>query len=119
MIRPVFTRYAVRLLPAICVLAPCAPGDAATQVSLSISVLAQLTGLNDISFPNADISTAAISSQNNCAWSNTLSRGYTITASGSGAGQAFTLTSGSGANPAYTVSWAGTANACSGMFLNE
>jgi hypothetical protein len=49
-------------------------------------------------------------------WSNTATKGYTITATGSGAANAFTLSNGSGIVP-YSVEWAGTSGQTSGSAL--
>lgn len=94
-----------------------APALSATQGSLgststgSVTITAtvpnraQLTALSDISFTNADPSTDATSSQNVCAWSNTATKGYGITATGSGKGGAFTLASGALTPVPYSVQW--------------
>ena len=106
-----------------------APAQASTQGSFgststgSISINAsvpgrvRISGLSDVSFVNADPTSAATNAQNVCVWSNTSTRGYSITATGSGSGSAFTLAN--GANPAvpYTVQWAGSAGQSSGTGL--
>lgn len=107
-----------------------APGAAATQGSMgststgSLSISAsvpgrvQLTGLNDVSFTNQDPSTAASNSQNVCIWSNTATRGYNVTATGSGASNAFTLANGS-QTVGYNVQWAGSSGQSSGTSLTS
>jgi hypothetical protein len=65
------------------------------SISASVPARARLSGLVDVAFTNVDPSTAASSAQSVCAWSNTATRGYKITASGSGAANAFTLANGS------------------------
>jgi hypothetical protein len=94
-----------------------APAAAATQGSLgatstgsvtitaSIPARARISSLEDISFADQDPAQAASGSQDVCVWSNTLSRAYTTTASGSGTGGAFTLANGGREIP-YSVQWA-------------
>jgi hypothetical protein len=65
----------------------------------------QITGLTDVSFANADPPTAAVSNQSDCVWSNTATKGYSISATGSGPGGAFTLASGSLTPVPYSVQW--------------
>lgn len=101
-----------------------APAFAATQGSMgststgTVSITATvpnralITSLADVSFANADPSAAVSNSQGPCVWSNTATRKYTITASGSGTAGAFTLTDGTVVVP-YSVSWANSANASS------
>jgi hypothetical protein len=107
------------VLPAA--LAAAAPADATgAQISLSIGILAQLTGLSDVTFTSVAPEVDAVNSQNVCAWTNALSRGYTVLAAGSGAASAFTLTTTDGSNKtvAYTVGWAGTSGAGSTTTLS-
>lgn len=108
-------------LAAAMALTAAAPAAAAgPQISLSIGILAQLTNLSDITFASVAPETNAVNSQNVCAWTNALSRGYTILATGSGTGSAFTLatTGGTIKTVAYTVGWANTANAGSTTALS-
>ncbi|HJR82854.1 MAG TPA: hypothetical protein VJ775_02900 [Sphingomicrobium sp.] len=119
-------------LPAACVAALITNGTAyaATQGSLgttstgSISIGAsvpnrvQISGLADVSFANQDPATPAASAQNVCVWSNTSTKGYNITASGSGAGSAFTLASGASTVP-YDVEWSGSSGQSSGTALTS
>ena len=105
-----------------------APADAATQgsigltstgsVAISATVLqrAQITGLTDIAFGSLDPAVAATASQSDCVWSNTAGKGYTITATGSGTGGAFTIANGAATVP-YSVQWAATASQTSGTAL--
>ena len=106
-----------------------APAQASTQglfgststgsISINASVpgRVRISGLSDVSFVNVDPSSPASNAQNVCVWSNTSTRGYSITATGSGSGSAFTLSN--GANPAvpYNVEWAGSASQPSGSGL--
>ena len=103
--------------------------DAATQGSLgatstgtvtitaTVPNRAQITGLSDISFTNADPTTTATSAQSSCLWSNTATKGYSITASGSGTAGAFTLTSGALTPVPYSVQWAASSGQTSGTSL--
>ena len=113
-----------------CLLAALANGAslAATQGSLgtsstgSVTINAsvpnriQLTGLADVAFTNQDPAVAASSAQNVCVWSNSSTKGYYVTATGSGTGSAFTLASGASTVP-YSVEWAGSSAQSSGTPL--
>ena len=117
-------------LSALCVASLIVSGTAgaATQGSLgatstgSISIGAsvpnrvQLSGLTDVSFANQDPATAAASAQNVCVWSNTSTKGYNVTATGSGTANAFTLANGALTVP-YSVEWAQTSGQASGTAL--
>ena len=104
------------------------PAEAATQGTAgatstgSISITAsvpnrtQITGLSDISFANADPTTVATSTQNDCVWSNTATKGYSIKATGSGAAGAFTLANG-GLTVPYSVQWSQSSGQSSGTNL--
>jgi len=81
-------------------------------ITATVPNRALITSLSDVTFTNADPSVAATSSQGPCVWSNTSTRNYTITASGSGTAGAFTVASGSSVIP-YSVGWANSANAAS------
>jgi hypothetical protein len=105
------------------------PVSAATQGSFgatstgSISINAsvpgrvRISGLSDVDFSNVDPSAAAVDAQSVCVWSNTSTRGYSITATGSGTANAFTLTDGSAPAVPYTVEWAGSSGQTSGVAL--
>lgn len=86
-------------------------------ITASVPNRARITGLTDVTFANQDPNTAASSAQNVCVWSNTATKAYTITASGSGTASAFTLSNGSG-TAAYTVEWASTSGQTSGTALS-
>lgn len=113
------------LIPALAVgFAATAPANAATQGSIgstssgSVAITATvpnralITNLADVTFTNADPSVAATNSQGPCVWSNTSTRNYTVTATGSGTSNAFTIASGSSVIP-YSVGWANSAGASS------
>lgn len=106
-----------------------APADAATQgsfgststgsltINASVPGRVRISGLTDVSFSNVDPSVNATNAQNVCVWSNTSTKGYNITATGSGAGGAFTLASGALPVVPYTVEWASSSGQTSGTSL--
>jgi hypothetical protein len=83
------------------------------SITASVPSRARITGLSDVDFTNQDPATAAANAQNLCVWSNTATKGYTVTASGSGASSAFTLSNGSNTVP-YSVEWAATTGQTTG-----
>ena len=85
--------------------------------SASASVV-DITGLQDVSLLSLDPSFTATSSQNVCAFSNTPPSQYSVTASGSGTGSAFTLSAG-GSIPVlpYAVQWNQLSGQTSGTAL--
>lgn len=85
-------------------------------IGASVPNKIELTGLTDVSFTNQDPSVAASNAQNVCVWSNTSTKGYNVTATGSGTASAFTLASGALTVP-YTVQWAGSSGQTSGTAL--
>ena len=86
------------------------------SIGASVPNRVQLSGLTDVSFTNQDPATAAVSPQSLCVWSNTSTKGYNITASGSGTASAFTLANGCVWVP-YTVEWSQTSGQSSGTAL--
>ena len=54
-------------------------------INASVPGRVRISGLSDVTFSNVDPSTNASVAQNVCVWSNTSTRGYNITATGSGA----------------------------------
>lgn len=106
-----------------------APAGAATQGTLgatstgSITITAtvpnraQITGLTDITFSSVDPSSAATSTQSDCVWSNTATKGYSIKATGSGTSGAFTLASGALTPVPYSVQWAASSGQSSGTAM--
>lgn len=124
------TNIRLRLMAAACLAGLAAHGtaSAATQGTLgststgSISIAAsvpnrvQITGLTDVAFTNQDPSVAAANAQNVCVYSNTSTKGYNVTATGSGTGSAFTLSNGAATVP-YSVEWAGSSGQSSGTAL--
>lgn len=87
-----------------------ATSQGSIDISASVANRARITGLSDVAFVNQDPATPASSAQNVCVWSNTSTRAYTITATGSGTGSAFALANGAATVP-YSVEW----NASSGQ----
>jgi len=85
-------------------------------ITASVPNRARISGLSDVTWTNQDPSTAATSTQNVCVWSNTATKAYTVTATGSGASSAFTLTDGTGTVP-YSVEWSTSLNAATGTAL--
>eukprot|EP00741_Cyanophora_paradoxa_P009045 tig00001467_g8758.t1 len=61
-----------------------ATSTGSVSITASVANRAQITGLTDISFSAVDPATAATSAQSDCVWSNTATKGYSITATGSG-----------------------------------
>jgi hypothetical protein len=94
-----------------------ATSTGSVQISVSVPSRVQITGLTDISFANAEPNGQALSAQNNCVWSNTATKGYTITATGSGTGGAFTLASGALTPVSYAVQWNQSSGQNSGTAL--
>lgn len=86
------------------------------SISASVANRARISGLSDVAFTNQDPASDASSAQNVCVWSNTATRSYTITASGSGAGNAFTLANGGSTVP-YSVEWNASSGQTSGTVL--
>ena len=84
------------------------------SINASVPGRVRISGLSDINFANADPSSAATNAQSVCVWSNTSTRGYSVTATGSGAGSAFTLTNGVDPAVPYNVEWAGSSGQSAG-----
>ena len=94
-----------------------ATSTGSVQITVSVPSRVQITGLSDISFANAEPNAQALIAQNNCVWSNTATKGYTITATGSGTGGAFTLASGALTPVTYAVQWNQSSGQTSGTAL--
>lgn len=86
------------------------------SINASVPNRVQISGLTDVSFLNQDPATPASNAQNVCVWSNTSTKGYNVTATGSGAASAFTLANGAATVP-YAVEWAGSSGQASGTAL--
>jgi hypothetical protein len=77
----------------------------------------QISGLVDVDFGALPMTGAdQVKSQSVCAYSGLLGGRYTVTATGSGAGGAFTLANG-GATMPYEVQWSGSTGQTSGTNL--
>ncbi len=77
----------------------------------------QITRLSDVSFGTiTNVGVDQVQSQSVCAYSGLLGGRYSLTATGSGAGGAFTLSNG-GSVLAYEVQWSGTSGQSSGTNL--
>ena len=85
-------------------------------ISATIPAKAQISNLTDIAFGTVDPASAASQAENVCVWSNTSGKGYQVTATGSGASSAFTLSNGTGTLP-YSVEWAATVGQTAGTAL--
>jgi hypothetical protein len=94
-----------------------ATSTGSVTINASVPGRVRISGLSDVTFSNADPSVTASNAQNVCVWSNTSTRGYTITASGSGAANAFTLSSGALPAVPYSVQWAQTSGQTGGTGL--
>ena len=88
------------------------------SISASVPSRVRISGLSDVAFTNVDPSVAAASAQNVCVWSNTATRGYNITATGSGAANAFTLANAALTVP-YAIEWSDSSGATSGTALSS
>jgi hypothetical protein len=93
-----------------------ATSTGSVTITASVPNRARITGLTDVAFTNQDPATAASSAQNVCVWSNTATKAYTITATGSGSASAFTLSNGTATVP-YSVQWASSSGQTSGTAL--
>ncbi len=86
-------------------------------ITVSVPSRVQITALNDVTFANVDPTVTATNAQSNCVWSNTATKGYTITATGGGTGGAFTLRSGALTPVTYSVQWNQSTGQASGTAL--
>ena len=93
-----------------------ATSTGSVTITASVPNRARITGLTDVTFANQDPATLASDAQDVCVWSNTATKEYTVTATGSGAASAFTLTNGSTTVP-YTVEWASSTGQTTGSSL--
>ncbi|HET9398780.1 MAG TPA: hypothetical protein VFO45_08185 [Sphingomicrobium sp.] len=94
-----------------------ATSTGSVTINASVPGRVRISGLSDVTFSSVDPSVDASDAQNVCVWSNTSTRGYTITATGSGAANAFTLASGALPEVPYTVQWASSSGQTSGTGL--
>ncbi len=87
-------------------------------INASVPSRVQITGLSNVTLNNSDPSLLASNAQNVCVWSNTSTKGYNITASGSGTANAFTIASAALPVVPYSVEWSGSSGAVSGTGLS-
>lgn len=88
------------------------------SITASVPNRARISGLTDVTFLDQDPATAASAAQNVCVWSNTATKAYTVTATGNGTANAFTLSNGSATVP-YSVAWSASINQTSGAALTS
>ena len=93
-----------------------ATSTGSVSITASVPNRARISGLSDVAFTNQDPAIAASNAQNVCVWSNTATKAYTVTATGSGSANAFTLSNGSTTVP-YSVAWSSSINQTSGTVL--
>ena len=95
-------------------------GDTSTgviNISASVPSRVRISGLSDINFGSLEPTSTARRNQSVCVWSNSSTRGYKITALGSGAGNAFEL-GGTGLTAVpYSVEWAASSGQTTGTSL--
>lgn len=95
-----------------------ATSTGSVTVSATVPGRVQISGLTDVAFGTVDPTSPASSAENVCVWSNTSGKGYSVTASGNGTGNAFTLSDGTNSLP-YSVEWAGSSGQTSGTALTS
>ena len=78
----------------------------------------QINKLSDVAFTALNPLVAATNSQSLCVYSSGTGKGYSITATGSGAGGAFQLSAGSGLLLSYGVQWSSSSGAASGTSMS-
>lgn len=93
-----------------------ATSSGSVTISATVPGRVEISGLSDVAFGTVDPASAASQAQNVCVWSNTSGRLYSVTATGSGAANAFTLTDGTN-TLAYGVEWAASSGQASGTAL--
>ena len=106
--------------PAMAVTADGSLGATSTgtvDILASVPARARITGLATVDFTGQDPTVAASDAQDICVWSNTATKGYTITATGDGTASAFTLSDGSNTVP-YSVEWSASSGQTSGSALS-
>jgi hypothetical protein len=95
---------------ALATLLAATPADAASNK-------VRVTNLSDVAFGTvANLNIDSTRSQNLCLYADTASSGYNVTATGTGPGGAFELSSGPSVL-AYEVQWSGSSGAASGLQL--
>ena len=92
-----------------------ATSTGSVDIDLTVPQLARISALNDIALGTWTGTGGLSGSDSLCVWTTTGA--YNVTATGSGAGGAFTLDDGSGGTLAYAVEWADTAAAGAGSAM--
>lgn len=87
-------------------------------IVVSVANRTQITGLRDLSLISVDPGTPASRSESLCIWSNTPTRAYSVTASGSGPADSFAVANGAATTP-YSVAWANSGDQSSGTLLTS
>jgi len=87
------------------------------NINASVPARVKISGLADVDLTNVDPTADASVAQSICVWSNTATSGYQVTASGSGAANAFTLANGALPVVPYSVEWADSSGQASGTTL--
>lgn len=93
-----------------------ATSTGSVDISATVPGRVQISKLADVAFGTVDPTAAASSAEDVCVWSNTSGKGYTVTASGSGTSNAFTLSDGTD-TLAYDVQWSDSAGQSTGTAL--
>lgn len=94
-----------------------ATSTGSVNINASVPARVRISGLTDVDLTNSDPSVDAQVAQDICVWSNTATRGYRVTATGSGSANAFTLANGALPVVPYAVEWAGTSGQTTGASL--
>jgi len=94
-----------------------ATSTGSVTINASVPARVRISGLSDVDLTNVDPSVNAAVAQDVCVFSNTVTRGYQVTATGSGAANAFTLANGALPEVPYTVEWASSSGQASGTPL--
>lgn len=97
---------------------PGATSTGSVNINASVPARVRITNLTDVNLTNVEPTVDALNAQSVCVWSNSATRGYRVTAQGSGAGNAFTLSSGAYPVVPYTVEWAASAGQSAGTGLS-
>jgi len=79
-----------------------------TGITLGVSNLVRITGMNDLSFGTYSGVADFKKDDDVCIWTNQAGGNYKVTPKGDGASFAFTVTRGAGSPLAYTVKWNNT-----------
>jgi hypothetical protein len=94
-----------------------ATSTGSVNINASVPARVRISGLTDVDLTNSDPSVDAQVAQDICVWSNTATRGYRVTAMGSGSANSFTLANGALPVVPYAVEWAGSSGQTTGASL--